>query len=84
MHTKVSRNDPCPCGSGKKVKHCVAQGAHKATPRAPFDPRPFVQPNGVDFTPAHRLVQVALVRVPGNITFVWLAYAVATGQYFVF
>jgi preprotein translocase subunit SecA len=19
---KVSRNDPCPCGSGKKYKHC--------------------------------------------------------------
>ena len=21
-HKKVSRNDPCPCGSGKKFKHC--------------------------------------------------------------
>jgi len=20
--TKVSRNDPCPCGSGQKFKHC--------------------------------------------------------------
>ena len=20
--TKVGRNDPCPCGSGKKFKHC--------------------------------------------------------------
>jgi preprotein translocase subunit SecA len=20
--TKVGRNDPCPCGSGKKYKHC--------------------------------------------------------------
>jgi preprotein translocase subunit SecA len=19
---KISRNDPCPCGSGKKYKHC--------------------------------------------------------------
>ena len=22
LGTKVSRNDPCPCGSGKKFKHC--------------------------------------------------------------
>ncbi|MEW5786337.1 MAG: preprotein translocase subunit SecA [Pseudomonadota bacterium] len=22
MHAKVGRNDPCPCGSGKKYKHC--------------------------------------------------------------
>jgi hypothetical protein len=21
-HNKISRNDPCPCGSGKKFKHC--------------------------------------------------------------
>jgi preprotein translocase subunit SecA len=22
---KVGRNDPCPCGSGKKFKHCHGQ-----------------------------------------------------------
>jgi preprotein translocase subunit SecA len=22
FHPKVGRNDPCPCGSGKKYKHC--------------------------------------------------------------
>ena len=22
MNTKAGRNDPCPCGSGKKYKHC--------------------------------------------------------------
>ena len=22
MHDKVNRNDPCPCGSGKKYKKC--------------------------------------------------------------
>ena len=21
-HDRVNRNDPCPCGSGKKYKHC--------------------------------------------------------------
>jgi SEC-C motif-containing protein len=24
---KVGRNDPCPCGSGKKYKHCCGKGA---------------------------------------------------------
>jgi len=22
---KIGRNDPCPCGSGKKFKHCCAR-----------------------------------------------------------
>jgi uncharacterized protein len=26
--SKVGRNEPCPCGSGRKYKHCCAQGAH--------------------------------------------------------
>jgi hypothetical protein len=26
---KVGRNDPCPCGSGKKQKHCCAARAQK-------------------------------------------------------
>ncbi|MBK1707338.1 SEC-C metal-binding domain-containing protein [Halochromatium glycolicum] len=25
--TKVGRNDPCPCGSGKKYKKCCGSGA---------------------------------------------------------
>ena len=24
---KIGRNDPCPCGSGKKYKHCCGKGA---------------------------------------------------------
>jgi SWIM/SEC-C metal-binding protein len=24
VSTKIGRNDPCPCGSGKKFKHCCA------------------------------------------------------------
>ena len=24
---KVGRNDPCPCGSGKKYKHCCGKNA---------------------------------------------------------
>lgn len=30
--TKVGRNNPCPCGSGKKFKHCC-MGAHSAAAR---------------------------------------------------
>lgn len=31
--TKISRNDPCPCGSGKKYKHCcqLAQSSQQKT-----------------------------------------------------
>jgi len=30
MTKKVSRNDPCPCGSGKKYKNCCgAQATHR-------------------------------------------------------
>jgi preprotein translocase subunit SecA len=24
-HKKIGRNDPCPCGSGKKYKHCCGK-----------------------------------------------------------
>ncbi|RLD73510.1 MAG: hypothetical protein DRI87_03770, partial [Bacteroidetes bacterium] len=26
VEKKVGRNDPCPCGSGKKYKHCHGKG----------------------------------------------------------
>ena len=29
---EVGRNEPCPCGSGKKYKHCHASKATKMTP----------------------------------------------------
>src|SRR5512143_1150719 len=33
MSTKPGRNDPCPCGSGKKYKHCCgAPSVHPETP----------------------------------------------------
>ena len=33
MTEKIGRNDPCPCGSGKKYKQCCANKA--AVPGAP-------------------------------------------------
>ena len=35
---KVGRNDPCPCGSGKKYKKCCGQDV-TGTPPVPFDQR---------------------------------------------
>jgi hypothetical protein len=35
MNPKIGRNDPCPCGSGKKYKHCCGQPAAPAA--APAD-----------------------------------------------
>ncbi|MDA8390027.1 MAG: SEC-C metal-binding domain-containing protein [Gammaproteobacteria bacterium] len=29
--TKIGRNDPCPCGSGKKYKHCCREQAQTRT-----------------------------------------------------
>jgi len=29
MNEKVGRNDPCPCGSGKKFKQCCWKKAHE-------------------------------------------------------
>ncbi len=39
---KVGRNDPCPCGSGKKYKHCCEQTSAIQTPKlaAPADLSP--------------------------------------------
>lgn len=36
MNQKVSRNDPCPCGSGKKYKSCCLS---KETTTHPSQPR---------------------------------------------
>ena len=27
-HAKIARNDPCPCGSGKKYKKCCEETVH--------------------------------------------------------
>jgi len=36
---KVGRNDPCPCGSGKKYKKCCGQNASQPQQALPFDQR---------------------------------------------
>lgn len=36
--TSVGRNDPCPCGSGKKFKHCCMDAARSVSATAPVDP----------------------------------------------
>jgi hypothetical protein len=37
--TKIGRNDPCPCGSGKKYKKCCLNKPRKDTVKKPFVPR---------------------------------------------
>ena len=40
--TKIGRNQPCPCGSGKKHKHCCLRAAQAAKPAAPAQAAPVV------------------------------------------
>ena len=52
---KPGRNDPCPCGSGKKHKKCCGQGSDAASPLAAFNaaanaPRP-IYPRANAVTP---------------------------------
>jgi len=32
MSRKIGRNDPCPCGSGKKYKHCCGNATSVVEP----------------------------------------------------
>ncbi len=52
MHNKIGRNDPCPCGSGKKYKQCCMTQA-KATAGIPgikkkFTAKLLSQPKPID------------------------------------
>ena len=46
MDKKISRNDPCPCGSGKKYKNCCI-GKPVSKP-LPFKAKLLSQPKEVD------------------------------------
>src|ERR1700721_2723068 len=54
LRMKTQRNDPCPCGSGKKYKKCCGQTgveplSERASPQAVDQPRPRPQPvSGVE------------------------------------
>ena len=53
--SKIGRNDPCPCGSGKKVKQCCEQTGTAANRVAPR------QPVSSHFNPQHAL-QTAMAQ----------------------
>ena len=36
MNTKIGRNDPCPCGSGKKYKNCCLLKQKNKGPKKKF------------------------------------------------
>ena len=52
---KLGRNDPCPCGSGKKVKQCCEQTGTAANRVAPM------QSVSINFNPQHAL-QTAMAQ----------------------
>jgi hypothetical protein len=71
---KVSRNAPCPCGSGKKFKHCClakgidwearqAGGARRMLPGAPR-PRP-AAPHGLAALGPFRVIDARLKQIAG-------------------
>ena len=53
--SKIGRNDPCPCGSGKKFKQCCEQTSTAANRMAPL------QPVSSNFNPQHAL-QTAMAQ----------------------
>ena len=48
---KIGRNDPCPCGSGKKSKKCCAAVAAVAPAPAAEDVDQAAEPEGASETP---------------------------------
>ncbi|KAF3363220.1 hypothetical protein PHSC3_000236 [Chlamydiales bacterium STE3] len=47
MNNKIGRNDPCPCGSGKKFKQCC-YGKPAAKKPLPFKATVLSQPKQID------------------------------------
>ncbi|MDY0130910.1 MAG: SEC-C metal-binding domain-containing protein, partial [Methanosarcina vacuolata] len=44
MSKKIGRNDPCPCGSGKKYKHCCLGRSKVVTGnQTPIKQTPIIQ-----------------------------------------
>jgi hypothetical protein len=69
---KISRNDPCPCGSGKKFKHCcMGKGidwqARRALPKLPPVPRPKAvpSPSYLEALDPFRVVDARLKEIAG-------------------
>jgi hypothetical protein len=71
-HRKISRNDPCPCGSGKKFKHCcigkdIDWEARQAPARRPLAfpaPRPRAAPTpGFAALGPYRMVDAKLKEI---------------------
>ena len=53
MGAKIGRNDPCPCGSGKKAKHCHGVGQ---------------SPDEAEATEPRQAVEKALDEVEAHVT----------------
>lgn len=62
MEKRVSRNDPCPCGSGKKYKNCCMGGG---LPKKKLAATWINQPKPVEEKPEHPL-DVMMKRAFGD------------------
>lgn len=63
MTKKIGRNDPCPCGSGKKYKHCcmLTEGSKDFSAEAEYDPLQFSSLNApkiIEYLEAHDVTPI--------------------------
>lgn len=48
MNTKVGRNDPCPCGSGKKYKNCCLAKLKTPSGKKKFSAKVLTSPKTIN------------------------------------
>ena len=91
LNVKAGRNDPCPCGSGKKFKVCCGRLAPGSQPEVRRDRRPTEGALGVELGPLVALMNAgryrelegaarALLDTRPNCGFVWQLLGVALGK----
>jgi SEC-C motif/Protein of unknown function (DUF2384) len=65
---KMGRNDPCPCGSGKKYKHCCLKSAHAT------DDSPWRQQRDASSRLTQEMLKFARRRFSGDVLSAWLDF----------
>ena len=61
---KVGRNDPCPCGSGRKYKKCCRGQAERPAPDDPPKPQPPIDLKSINDRPIEELAQLDFPTLP--------------------
>jgi hypothetical protein len=65
---KIGRNDPCPCGSGKKYKQCCLKVA------SPTESSPWIQQHDASAWLAQEMMSFARQNFASNLGAAWLDY----------